>query len=51
MMNIEAINKGHYRDKKPARTVFVKIIVDAYYLERFGVDPEMKKGKLPMIQS
>lgn len=44
--DIEAINKGHYRDKKPARTVFVKIIVDAYYLERFGVDQEYEKRKI-----
>ena len=44
--DIEAINKGRYKDKKPARTVFVKIIVDAYYLERFGVDQEYEKREI-----
>ena len=44
--DIEAINKGRYKDKKPARTVFVKIIVDAYYLEQFGVDQEYEKREI-----
>ena len=44
--DIEAINKGRYKEKKPAKTVFVKIIVDAYYLERFGVDQEYEKREI-----
>ena len=44
--HIEAINKGCYKDKKPARTVFVKIIVDAYYVERFGVDQEYEQREI-----
>lgn len=39
----EQINNGNYSDSAIAKTNFLKIIVDAYYVEKFDVDKETQK--------
>ena len=38
--DIEDVNKGKYSERFP-KTVFSKVIVDAYYVEKFDIDKEM----------
>lgn len=39
----EEINKGSYKDERIGRSIFLKVIVDAYYVEHFKIDYPEKK--------
>lgn len=45
--NIDDINKGLHKIKKLPKTTFVKIIVDAYHVEKFDVDQDYAKKIFP----
>lgn len=40
--DIEKVHKGIYSDKIDSKTAFAKAIVDAYFVERFDVDREVR---------
>lgn len=39
----ESINNGNYHNNQLKRTIFIKIIVDAYYVDYFDIDKATKK--------
>ncbi len=41
--DIEQINKGHYNNSFISKTTFLRVIVDAHFVEKFNIDKDTKK--------